>query len=187
MERFHYVVFTVQFYWIIRYKVATITHKVYTLCDPKLGPPLLLHVSVACIPPSSGREICHLEVATPLVRYTSFLAHTQSEPSHRNCHPSLYMYCDRILHTGRQCEGQRPVWTVLLQYIYSDGWQFLWDGSDCVCAKNEVYLTSGVAALSGKSLSLMMVVYVPPKHVGVKDLGVTQVKPCALLLALFSK
>jgi hypothetical protein len=33
--------------------------EVLTLCDTKLlrRPPFLLHVSVACIPPSSGREI----------------------------------------------------------------------------------------------------------------------------------
>jgi hypothetical protein len=43
--------------------------QVFTLCDPKdpRGPPLLLHVPVACLLPSSGRS--HLEAVTPLVGY----------------------------------------------------------------------------------------------------------------------
>jgi hypothetical protein len=51
--------------------------QVRTLCDPKVlrGPPLLLHVSVACLPSSSGNS--HLEAAKPLVGYRPF-THTHT-------------------------------------------------------------------------------------------------------------
>jgi hypothetical protein len=88
--------------------------QVFTLCDSKglRGPHLLLHVSVACIPPSSGRS-----------------------------------------HSWRL---RRHWWGTVL-----------WNGSDDVCVKIGRHLTSGVAA-SKREISLMMVAYMPPKHVGVK-------------------
>jgi hypothetical protein len=78
----------------------------------------------------------------------------------------------KVLHTGRQeCSTWRPVWSRLSRFMCSDGYQLLWKGSKgvcvCVCEKGS---TSPVAPQppSVKSLSLMMVVYMPRKYVGLK-------------------
>jgi hypothetical protein len=80
----------------------------------------------------------------------SFFIHTSSEPLHRNCYPSLYMYRESLMVHIQQ-------WiTIPVEWL-----------RQCVLKKDGI---SPVALQppSVKSLSLMMVVYMQPKHVGVK-------------------
>jgi hypothetical protein len=88
------------------------------------------------------------------------------------------------------------------RYVYSDGQQVPWSGSDdvcvracvcvcvCVCVKKDG-IPQVVSQLQSVN-SVMMVVSMPPKHVEGKvasltTLGSHRVKHCALWLVLFSE
>jgi hypothetical protein len=121
---------------------------VFTVCDPEVlrGPPLLLRVSVACLPPSSGSS--HLEAATPLVGYRPF-SHTHIVGTTLQQLPSVAACMKETLTLRIQRQTAIPV-----EWLRR-----------CVCGKDGI---PQVASQPPSVNSLMMAVNMPPKRVAVK-------------------